>query len=206
MPLSGSNVGIEFAPAQISPYRSRLFAPPRATAAGIAIETLGGVCVPWNRATGVLSQLRELFPPAIPGAQSANAQASGAGAPGAVTSHVTVAVSPGLGVARSGAPSTSTRAPITRVVLIRDAGSKVGPHPARRSPSKSAEPVAILATVVAAMWVVASLVVFVIVFNTRVFIGFVLVVLIALGFMVLASLEFAADAKAGNERQARDHA
>src|SRR5450432_3726863 len=196
MPLSGSNVGFEPAPAQISPYKSRLLAAPRASAAGIAIEIRGGVCAPWNKAIGVLSQLRELLPPAVPGAQSANAHASGGGAPGAVTSHVTLAVSPGFGVARPGAPSTSTRAPTTRVELIRDAGSKVGPHPARRSPSKSAEPMVTLPAVVAAL-LVAFLVVFDMVFVPGVPIRIVLVFFIALRFMVLASLELAAHDKAG---------
>ena len=86
--------------------------------------------MPSNRASGAARQAGELVP--VPGAQTANVHPSAGGLSGDVTSQVTFAVSPGRGDARSGAPSTSIRAPMTRVFVMRDAGSNVGLHPAMK--------------------------------------------------------------------------
>jgi hypothetical protein len=68
--------------------------------------------------------------PTLAPGQTTNAQRSSGIAPGAVINHWTRAVSPGAGLARSGAPSTSTRAPTTRARSTSDTGSISGPQAA----------------------------------------------------------------------------
>src|SRR5687768_12930425 len=64
--------------------------------------------------------------PALAPGHNTKAQPSGGMSVGEVISQLTLAVSPGRGLERSGAPSTSTRAPITRVRSTRDTGSISG--------------------------------------------------------------------------------
>ena len=124
-PCCGSNAGTASTPVQIWPYTTRLVPTPGASRAGTTIAMRGVLSVPSNRASGELVQLRET----CPCAHSAKAQWRGGGSSGDVTSQVTLAVSPGWGDARSGAPWTSIRAPRTRAPSINEAGSKVGPQP-----------------------------------------------------------------------------
>src|SRR4249920_2672038 len=117
----------------------RMVAPPRTDWEGTGIEIRGGEAAPSNRTSGACRQAGELLP--VAGVQTANVHPSDGVVSGDVTSQVTFAVSPGLGDARSGAPSTSIRAPTTRVSLMSDAGSNVGPHPANtRKKSKPTSP------------------------------------------------------------------
>ena len=73
----------------------------------------------------------------IPG-HSRKAQPSGGMSLGEVISQLTVTVSPGRGLDRSGAPSTSTRAPMTRVFSTSDTGSISGAQAAASSDSATA--------------------------------------------------------------------
>ena len=111
-------------------------APPRTASDGTAIAIRGGTPVPSKRASGAARQAAELV---APGAHTANVHPSGGVVSGDVTSQVTFAVSPGMGEARSGAPWTSIRAPTTRVLVMRDAGSNVGPHPATKQQAAESE-------------------------------------------------------------------
>ena len=137
--------------------------------------------MPSNRASGAFTQPSETCPSMVPGAHAANAQASGGMPSGDVTSQVTLAVSPGMGVARWARPPlrSAPRPPVC--VLMSEAGSNVGPQPAMKM--KLASPSSSLVVVV-----------------------LVMVALVLLADHRHGSSDLAADAEAGDERQARDHA
>src|SRR5450432_2393636 len=102
-------------------------APASASAVGTTMGTLTGApgFVPVASEKGVPAQPM----PERAGAHSTKSHASGGTAPGAVTSQVTVALSPGATEARFSVPGASTRAPTTRVLETSDEGSKSPAQP-----------------------------------------------------------------------------
>ena len=152
------------------------------------MEIRGGAVAPSKSANGAARQPGLFAGWTGLGKQAANAQLSGGVPSGDVTSQVTLAVSPGAGVARSGEPSTSTRAPRTRAFLMSEAGSKSGPHPAMARQLASASRRLALEVRIAFSLVRKDVVFFVLL---------VMVALVVLSVIALASSDFASKSQFG---------